>query len=85
MCPLLEPVSSRRQEDGVSPLGHVSGVQGVRHFLVMRLLWYRSQYCRKTQDVISYLEDLAEESIQTTGFFHTGPEPYSHYMQSCLS
>lgn len=33
---------------------------------------------RKTQDVISYLEDLAEESIQTTGFFHTGPEPVSH-------
>ncbi|KAH7091854.1 SacI homology domain-containing protein [Auriculariales sp. MPI-PUGE-AT-0066] len=35
-------------------------------------------YKGKTQDVISYLEDLAEESIQTTGFFHTGPEPVSH-------
>ncbi|KAL4063987.1 SacI homology domain-containing protein [Scleroderma yunnanense] len=42
-------------------------------------------YKEKTQDVISYLEDLAEESIQMTGFFHTGPEPYSHYMQSCWS
>ena len=37
---------------------------------------------RKTQDVISYLEDIAEESIQMTGFFHSGPEPYSHYLQS---
>lgn len=37
---------------------------------------------RKTQDVISYLEDIAEESIQMTGFFHSGPEPYSHYLQN---
>lgn len=37
---------------------------------------------RKTQDVISYLEDIAEESIEMTGFFHTGPEPYSHYLQN---
>ena len=37
---------------------------------------------RKTQDVISYLEDLAEESIQITGFFHSGPEPYSHFLYS---
>ena len=33
---------------------------------------------RKTQDVIGYLEDIAEESIQMTGFFHSGPEPFSH-------
>ncbi|PBK87930.1 hypothetical protein ARMGADRAFT_997455 [Armillaria gallica] len=39
-------------------------------------------YKEKTQDVISYLEDIAEESIQVTGFFHSGPEPYSHYLQS---
>ncbi|KAI0071223.1 hypothetical protein K474DRAFT_1712651 [Panus rudis PR-1116 ss-1] len=39
-------------------------------------------YKEKTQDVISYLEDLAEESIQLTGFFHSGPEPYSHYLRS---
>jgi len=35
-------------------------------------------YKEKTQDVIGYLEDIAEESIQMTGFFHSGPEPYSH-------
>lgn len=39
-------------------------------------------YKEKTQDVISYLEDIAEESIQTTGFFHSGPEPYAHYLRS---
>ncbi|RDB21467.1 Polyphosphoinositide phosphatase [Hypsizygus marmoreus] len=39
-------------------------------------------YKEKTQDVISYLEDIAEESIQMTGFFHSGPEPYSHFLAS---
>ncbi|KAH9027676.1 SacI homology domain-containing protein [Lactarius hengduanensis] len=42
-------------------------------------------YKEKTQDVISYLEDLAEESIQITGFFHSGPEPYSHFLYSRAS
>ncbi|KAK7035778.1 Polyphosphoinositide phosphatase [Favolaschia claudopus] len=39
-------------------------------------------YKEKTQDVISILEDIAEESLQMTGFFHSGPEPYAHYLQS---
>lgn len=34
--------------------------------------------CRKERDVISILEDLAEEAIETTKFFHSGPEPVSH-------
>ncbi|CAK5279425.1 unnamed protein product [Mycena citricolor] len=38
-------------------------------------------YKEKTQDVISILEDMAEESIQMTSFFHSGPEPYSHLFQ----
>ncbi|KAI0306385.1 SacI homology domain-containing protein [Multifurca ochricompacta] len=42
-------------------------------------------YKEKTQDVISYLEDLAEESIQITGFFHSGPEPYSHFLYNRAS
>ncbi|KAL1739305.1 SacI homology domain-containing protein, partial [Schizophyllum fasciatum] len=37
-------------------------------------------YKEKTQDVISYLEDIAEESIQMTGFFHSGSEPYAHFL-----
>lgn len=32
--------------------------------------------------MISILEDIAEQSLQMTSFFHSGPEPYSHYLQS---
>ncbi|KAH8822765.1 polyphosphoinositide phosphatase [Flagelloscypha sp. PMI_526] len=39
-------------------------------------------YKDKSTDVISYLEDFAEESIQMTGFFHSGPEPFSHYLSA---
>ncbi|TBU59894.1 SacI homology domain-containing protein [Dichomitus squalens] len=39
-------------------------------------------YKEKKQDVIGILEDIAEESIQMTGFFHTGAEPFSHYLQN---
>ena len=45
-------------------------------------LFHSLTQARKTQDVISYLEDIAEESIQTTGFFHSGSEPYSHVEES---
>ena len=38
--------------------------------------------CRKTQDVISYLEDIAEEAIQLTGYFYSDPEPYSHKLKT---
>ena len=31
--------------------------------------------------MISYLEDIAEESIQMTGFFHSGSEPYAHLLK----
>jgi len=37
---------------------------------------------RKTQDVISYLEDIAEEAIQLTEFFHSGPGPYSRMLKN---
>ncbi|KAH9922318.1 SacI homology domain-containing protein [Epithele typhae] len=45
--------------------------------------WDMAQYYKtKTNDVIGQLEDMAEQSIQTTGFFHTGREPYSHALQN---
>ncbi|KIJ30197.1 hypothetical protein M422DRAFT_784087 [Sphaerobolus stellatus SS14] len=50
--------------------------------LVYRAWDMSRAYKEKTQDVISYLEDIAEESIQMTGFFHTGPEPESHRMRN---
>ncbi|KAG9014934.1 phosphatidylinositol-3,5-bisphosphate 5-phosphatase [Tulasnella sp. 427] len=41
--------------------------------------WDMSQaYKQKKKDVIGYLEDIAEESIDMTKFFHSGPEPISH-------
>ncbi len=63
-------------------MGHVARVQGVRAYILSCLLNFllSPTFDRKTQDVISYLEDLAEESIQITGFFHSGPEPYSHFL-----
>ncbi|KAJ3573006.1 hypothetical protein NP233_g2706 [Leucocoprinus birnbaumii] len=39
----------------------------------------------KERDVIGYLEDIAEESISMTGFFHTGKEPYSHLLEDKYS
>ncbi|KAG1761875.1 SacI homology domain-containing protein [Suillus occidentalis] len=39
-------------------------------------------YKEKTQDVISYLEDIAEVSIQMTGFFHSGAEPLAHCLHN---
>ena len=35
----------------------------------------------ESQDVIGILEDLAEEVLQTTGFFHSGPEPYANALK----
>ena len=32
--------------------------------------------------VLTEAQDLAEESIMLTGFFHSGGEPYSHYLRS---
>lgn len=81
VCTIPQPISSKGQEDSLCSLGHVQGLQGVclnflNCFAKVSILAFR-----KTQDVISYLEDLAEESIQQTGFFHSGPEPFYHHLQ----
>ncbi|KAF8330313.1 SacI homology domain-containing protein [Cantharellus anzutake] len=39
-------------------------------------------YKEKKQDVIGVLEDIAEECINITGFFHSGAEPYSHALRA---
>jgi hypothetical protein len=33
-------------------------------------------------DVIGVLEDIAEEVLETTKFFHSGPEPAAYSMQA---
>lgn len=64
-------------------MGYEPSIQGVRVFHNMDEHTLNDYMInRKTQDVISYLEDLAEESIQTTGFFHSGPEPYAHFLNA---
>jgi hypothetical protein len=87
MCQIFKPISARWVQDGLSGLGHVTGIQGVR--LSCNFGAALSQYdCRKTQDVISYLEDIAEVSIQMTGFFHSGAEPLAHCLHNgnlCVS
>lgn len=52
------------------------------HQMIYRAWDMSRAYKEKTQDVIGYLEDIAEESIQQTGFFHSGPDPYLHYLQN---
>ncbi|KAI9193603.1 Sac phosphatase domain-containing protein [Polychytrium aggregatum] len=37
------------------------------------------------EDVIGVLEDLAEEVLATTGFFHSGPEPYTNALKRAKS
>lgn len=50
-----------------------------------KMVWHAydmaQMYREKDKDVISYLEDLAEEAIGKTGFFHSGPEPYAHKLK----
>lgn len=76
---IFKPVSPSREEDDLQSLGHVARLQ-------VRITLSGSRRsptwpCRRKQDVIGYLEDLAEEWLHTTGFFHSGPEPYSHLLK----
>lgn len=77
---LSEPVSPRGEKAALSCVGHVTSIQRVSSssYSCIKLI----DGYRKTQDVISYLEDIAEEAIQLTGFFHSGPEPYSHKLKN---
>ena len=37
--------------------------------------WVELNERRRDKDVIGILEDIAEESLESTNFFHSGPEP----------
>jgi len=82
MCTISQPILAKGEKDGLPCLGHVTSLQRVCSLFDFLRRIISIPVNRKTQDVISYLEDIAEESIQMTGFFHTGPEPYSHYLNS---
>ncbi|GJJ09043.1 hypothetical protein Clacol_003265 [Clathrus columnatus] len=87
---ILNLIKSREPQPRESKLLHEYGhcVSYLNQFLpdgkkMIYIAWDMSRaYKERTQDVISYLEDLAEESISITGFFHSGPEPYSHYLKN---
>jgi hypothetical protein len=82
---ILNLIKSREPQPRESKLLRSYGecVQYLNQFLpegkkMLYRAWDMSRAYKKKQDVIGYLEDLAEEWIHTTGFFHSGPEPYSH-------
>ncbi|KAF8704649.1 SacI homology domain, partial [Rhizoctonia solani] len=87
---VLNLIKSREPQPRESKLLHEFGacVEYLNQFLpegkkIMYEAWDMSQaYKGKKQDVISYLEDYAEMSINLTGFFHSGPEPFSHKLRS---
>ncbi|EMD35062.1 hypothetical protein CERSUDRAFT_54339 [Gelatoporia subvermispora B] len=86
---ILNLIKKREPQPRESKLGeeYTQCVRYLNQFLppekrMVYRAWDMSRaYKEKTQDVISYLEDIAEEWIQMTGFFHSGSEPYSHYLQ----
>ncbi|CUA69205.1 Polyphosphoinositide phosphatase [Rhizoctonia solani] len=87
---VLNLIKSREPQPRESKLLHEFGacVEYLNQFLpegkkIMYEAWDMSQaYKGKKQDVISYLEDYAEMSINLTGFFHSGSEPFSHKLRS---
>ncbi|KAI7860657.1 SacI homology domain-containing protein [Circinella umbellata] len=46
------------------------------------IAWDMSRASKSNQDVIGYLETVAQQTIDSTGFFHSGPEPYINAMRS---
>ncbi|KAI8147495.1 SacI homology domain-containing protein [Fennellomyces sp. T-0311] len=45
------------------------------------IAWDMSRASKSNQDVIGYLETVAQQTIDSTGFFHSGPEPYINVMR----
>ncbi|KAI9257294.1 SacI homology domain-containing protein [Phascolomyces articulosus] len=45
------------------------------------IAWDMSRASKSNQDVIGYLETVAQQTIDSTGFFHSGPEPYINAMR----
>ncbi|RUS21146.1 hypothetical protein BC937DRAFT_93466 [Endogone sp. FLAS-F59071] len=49
---------------------------------IQHIAWDMSRASKSPdQDVIGYLEKIAEKSLADTGFFHSGPEPYVNVMR----
>lgn len=77
-----QPRESKLGEEYAACVNYLNQFLPPRGKMVYRAWDMSRAYKEKTQDVIGYLEDVAEESIQMTKFFHSGPEPYSHWLKS---
>ncbi|KAF8751532.1 SacI homology domain [Rhizoctonia solani] len=77
---VLNLIKSREPQPRESKLLHEFGAS--LNFLSSTMAQLDGCINSKKQDVISYLEDYAEMSINLTGFFHSGPEPFSHKLRS---
>lgn len=66
---LFEPVFTGEGPDEVHCLGHVAGLEAVRPVPGC----FRCGLMRSGNDVMGAIEDVCEESIQATKFFHGGP------------
>lgn len=58
---------------------HPKGKHECEHENVIEVIHMGSK--SPDQDVIATLETIAQETIETTGFFHSGPEPYVNVMR----
>lgn len=69
LCQLSESILTGEGPDEVHCLGHVAGLEAVRPVPGC----FRCGLMRSGNDVMGAIEDVCEESIQATKFFHGGP------------
>lgn len=89
-CIVLNLIKQKESHKRESILGHEfeQAISYLNQFLpkekqIKYIAWDMSRASKSKspdQDVIATLETIAQETIETTGFFHSGPEPYVNMM-----
>ncbi|CDH60697.1 domain-containing protein [Lichtheimia corymbifera JMRC:FSU:9682] len=88
-CIVLNLIKQKESHKRESILGHEfeQAISYLNQFLpkdkqIKYIAWDMSRASKSPdQDVIATLETIAQETIETTGFFHSGPEPYVNVMR----
>ncbi|KAI7880338.1 hypothetical protein K492DRAFT_130261 [Lichtheimia hyalospora FSU 10163] len=88
-CIVLNLIKQKESHKRESILGHEfeQAITYLNQFLpedkhIKYIAWDMSRASKSPdQDVIATLETIAQETIETTGFFHSGPEPYVNVMR----
>ncbi|KAJ8654833.1 hypothetical protein O0I10_009557 [Lichtheimia ornata] len=90
-CIVLNLIKQKESHKRESILGHEfeQAISYLNQFLpkdkqIKYIAWDMSRASKSKspdQDVIATLETIAQETIETTGFFHSGPEPYVNVMR----